>query len=234
MNLLIFTIKLSLTELQMGLSGQLNITDAMDELQKSLSMGFVPPGWAAVAYPSLKPLQLWFTDLLRRYIQLKEWTDIAITPACLWISGLFNPMSFLTAIMQKTARADKLPLDNIILRTDITNDDDPNSITKSPDTGAYISGFFVEGAKWEPGRGGEQGNLADQTLKDLNPSLPVMHVIAVTRDKRQTTGFYECPVYVTKTRGPTLVFKADLKMESDEVPISKWILSGVALVMSPE
>ena len=32
MNLLIFTIKLSLTELQMGLSGQLNITDAMDEL----------------------------------------------------------------------------------------------------------------------------------------------------------------------------------------------------------
>jgi|688.fasta_scaffold68569_1 dynein heavy chain len=186
MNLLIFTIKLSLTELQMGLSGQLNITDAMDELQKSLSMGFVPPGWAAVAYPSLKPLQLWFTDLLRRYVQLKEWTDVATTPACLWISGLFNPMSFLTAIMQKTARADKLPLDNIILRTDVTNDDDPNSIVKAADTGAYINGFFVEGAKWEVGRGGEQGNLADQTLKDLNPPLPVMHVIAVTRDKRQT------------------------------------------------
>jgi hypothetical protein len=52
----------------MGLAGQLNITDTMDDLQRSLSIGFVPAGWAAVAYPSLKNLQPWFTDLLRRYV----------------------------------------------------------------------------------------------------------------------------------------------------------------------
>jgi dynein heavy chain len=45
---------------------------------------------------------------------------------------------------------------------------------------------------------------------------------------------YECPVYVTKMRGPTFVFMADLKMESEEVPTSKWVLAGVALLMSAD
>lgn len=36
MNILISTIKTSLIELDMGLKGQLNITDAMDELSRSL------------------------------------------------------------------------------------------------------------------------------------------------------------------------------------------------------
>lgn len=51
----------------MGLKGQLNITDAMDELSRSLEMGFVPPGWAFVAYWSLKGLLPWFTDMLKRW-----------------------------------------------------------------------------------------------------------------------------------------------------------------------
>jgi dynein heavy chain len=67
MNILVSTIKISLTELDMGLKGQLNITDAMDGLSRSLSLGFVPAGWAEVAYASNKGLQLWFLDMLRRY-----------------------------------------------------------------------------------------------------------------------------------------------------------------------
>jgi len=45
---------------------------------------------------------------------------------------------------------------------------------------------------------------------------------------------YECPVYVTTMRGPTYVFTADLQEESEEVDPNKWILAGVALLMSPE
>lgn len=56
MNILVQTIKISLTELDMGLKGQLNITDAMDNLSRSLSLGFVPAGWTEVAYASLKGL----------------------------------------------------------------------------------------------------------------------------------------------------------------------------------
>jgi dynein heavy chain len=234
MNILVSTIKISLTELDMGLKGQLNITDAMDNLSRALSLGFVPAGWAEVAYSSLKGLQLWFIDMLRRYAQLKEWTECFACPNVLWISGLFNPMSFLTAIMQKTARAKGLPLDKIILKTNVENSNDIHEYKAPAEDGAYIYGFFLDGANWEKGRGGEQGYLCDQTLKDLNPELPVMHVVAVTADQRVRKGMYECPVYVTKQRGPTFVFMADLKMESEEVATSKWVLAGVALLMSAD
>lgn len=45
---------------------------------------------------------------------------------------------------------------------------------------------------------------------------------------------YLCPVYVTTTRGPTFVFEAYMKMESEESDENLWILAGVALLMSPE
>jgi dynein heavy chain len=143
-------------------------------------------------------------------------------------------MSFLTAIMQKTARAKNLPLDKIILKTNVENSNDIGDFKNPAEEGAYIYGFFLDGANWEKGRGGEQGYLCEQTLKDLNPELPVMHVVAVTADQRVRTGMYECPVYVTKQRGPTFVFMADLKMESEEVPISKWVLAGCALLMAAD
>jgi len=35
-------------------------------------------------------------------------------------------------------------------------------------------------------------------------------------------------------RGPTIVFTANLKMESEDFDANKWILAGVALLMAPE
>ena len=36
-------------------------------------------------------------------------------PKSVWISGLFNPMSFLTAVMQTTARQNEWPLDKVCI-----------------------------------------------------------------------------------------------------------------------
>lgn len=119
--------------------------------------------------------------MIRRHTQLKDWTDMVETPSCLWISGLFNPMSFLTAIMQVTARQKKLALDSIILKTVVQNQRDPNEL-KTAEDGAFIYGLFLEGANWEMGRGGEEGYLTDQTLKDLHPELPPVLVLAIPSD----------------------------------------------------
>ena len=70
--------------------------------------------------------------------------------------------------------------------------------------------------------------------KELTPELPVMHVTAIERALQVSLGFYECPVYITTMRGPTIVFTAKLRMESDEFDEKIWILSGVALFMQPE
>jgi dynein heavy chain len=155
MNTLLGVIRFSLFELDAGLKGQLNITDAMELLANSLALNRVPAEWEKYAYFSKKGLLDWFSDLLLRINQLTIWSTDMITPKSLWIPGLFNPMSFLTAIMQVTARQNNLPLDDMTLKTDITNTKNWEELPGPAESGAYVHGFFLEGAGWECGRGGE-------------------------------------------------------------------------------
>lgn len=120
MNTLLTEIKRTLDDLKLGLTGALNITDAMESLQRSLQFNKVPASWESVAYPSRKNLALWFNELIERCNQLQQWSSELETPKSLCISYLFNPMSFLTAIMQKTSRDKILPLDNMALQTNVT------------------------------------------------------------------------------------------------------------------
>mmetsp|Transcript_26740 Transcript_26740/g.4784 ORF Transcript_26740/g.4784 Transcript_26740/m.4784 type:complete len:119 (+) Transcript_26740:9144-9500(+) len=117
----------------------------------------------------------------------------------------------------------------------VTNTIEPEEITQYPENGAYIHGFFLEGAGWEFGRNpAEEGYLTDSVLKDLHPKLPVVNIYAVPFDEQIMSGIYKCPVYVTSMRGPTFVFTANLKMDSDMEDQSKWILAGVALLMADD
>jgi len=234
MNILINTIRKSLEDLDAGLAGSLNITEDMELLATSLFINQVPALWVKYAYFSLKDLTLWFDDLLLRIAQLVEYSEEMIAPKSLWISGLFNPMSFLTAIMQVTARQKGLALDDMVLRTDVLNIKDPLNIPENAEDGAFIHGFFLEGAGWDLGSGTEQGCLTDMVLKDLHPELPVMHVTSIERKDVVKGGMYNCPVYITTMRGPTYTFTALLRMESDEFDEKIWILAGVALLMAPE
>jgi len=70
MNSLLGEIKSTLEELKLGLTGALNVTDAMETLSACLTLNQTPPGWAKVAYFSKKPMGLWFNDLLERNLQL--------------------------------------------------------------------------------------------------------------------------------------------------------------------
>lgn len=122
----------------------------------------------------------------------------------------------------------------MVLKTDIVNIRDFNEISEAATNGAYIHGFFLQGAAWELGRGTEQGNLMDMIPKELYPELPVVHVTSINRVDQISAGFYDCPVYITTARGATYVFTAKLKMESEDFDEKLWILAGVAMVMSPE
>lgn len=155
MNTLLSTIRISLNELDSGLKGQLNITDAMEGLSTALAFNRVHDSWEKYAYFSKKALTDWFADLLMRVSQLVQWSTDMATPKSLWISGLFNPMSYLTAIMQVTARHNGLPLDDMCLKTDVLNSKDVEDLPGPAEVGAYVHGFFLEGAGWEAGRGGE-------------------------------------------------------------------------------
>lgn len=83
----------------------------------ALAADRVPDSWATVGYPSLRSLGSWMHNLLQRVAQVQEWTTDLTVPKSVWLSGLFNPQSFLTAIKQTTARRNEWALDRTVLVT---------------------------------------------------------------------------------------------------------------------
>merc|ERR1711871_1316031 len=121
MNKLIVEMVRSLLELNLGFAGELTMTDAMEALMQSLFMDTVPASWAKRAWPSKRPLASWLYDMGQRVAQLQDCVASNLeVPKCVWISGLVNPQSFLTAIMQMTAQRNNLELDKLTIATDVT------------------------------------------------------------------------------------------------------------------
>jgi len=155
MNTLLYEIKTGLEGLRLGLSGALNITEDMEALQTALMLNKVPAVWEKVAYFSKKALLAWFQDLIDRNIQLQAWSQNLETPLSVCISYLFNPMSYLTAIMQVTSRKYKLPLNDMKTQTLVTQFRTPDEVKEYPEEGMFIHGLFLEGAGWEMGNPGQ-------------------------------------------------------------------------------
>ena len=87
----------SLKELLLGFAGELTMSDAMDTIKTCLYLDRIPPSWQKRAWPSLRPLSSWLTDFNLRLTQLEEWqNNPADIPKVTWLSGLYNPQSFLT------------------------------------------------------------------------------------------------------------------------------------------
>jgi dynein heavy chain len=117
MNVLINEIKRSLVELDKGLKGQLNMSQPMEDLITAININQWPGRnpystckWESKAWPSMKNLMSQFLDTMSRIHQLTSWSADLITPKSVWLPGLFNPTSYLTAVMQVTARRTKSPL----------------------------------------------------------------------------------------------------------------------------
>lgn len=262
MNSLLFEMRRSLEELQKGLDGALNMTDAMEDLSAALSIHQVPGrnpfhkcSWERLAWWSKKGLMPWYTDLKLRVKQLVSWSEELKRPNCIWLSGMFNPTSFNTAIMQATARAHNLPLDNMTIETYVTAMVSPSTASEHPQDGAYAHGFYMEGARWfndedeceeyEISGTKCRGYLADGRIKELIPPMPVFYIKAVQVEAnweptavgymRHQKDVYECPVYQTTFRGPTYVFLATLKTDLNGVADPAiWVLRGVALILQTD
>lgn len=192
----------------------------------SLYFNQVPASWEKYAYPSLNGLAPWYADLLLRIRELESWVSEFQMPSCVWLSGLFNPQSFLTAIMQTTARKNEWPLDRMTLTVDVLKKT-REEITAPPREGAYVHGLFMEGARWDSA----SGAIAESAMKELTNPMPVVYIRAIQMDKKETKGVYECPVYRTRQRGPTYVWTFNLKTKDKP---SKWVLAGAALLLSSD
>jgi len=258
MNELIIEIRRSLIELEKGMKGQLNMSAPMEDLIKAIGLGqwpgrnpFSQCQWEKKAWPSMKSLMSEYLDMLARIGQLKTWSTDLVTPFSVWLPGLFNPTSYLTAVMQVTARRTGMPLDQMTTETHITTFLKPEFVDYYPTDGAFVHGLYIEGARWPIGEeAGDPelitgtptaGYLVDSRLKELLPILPVVYVKAVPVQPtwepsavgylRRVADIYEAPVYLTSFRGFTYVFLATLKTID---PASKWVLTGTAILMQTD
>ena len=84
---LLKTIRASLAEVNLGLKGDLTMSENMERIVKALATDVVPTSWAQIAYPSLRTLSTWLLDLGRRASQLSEWVTSFTLPNSVWISG---------------------------------------------------------------------------------------------------------------------------------------------------
>lgn len=123
-----------------------------------------------------KKCNLWrYNDVLLRCRELDSWTQDLSLPSVVWLSGLFNPQSFLTgnsqthyiyphnhfpshtrgtlrnscvvAVMQSLARKNEWPLDKMTLTVDVTKKF-KEEFNQPAREGAYVYGLYMEGAKY--------------------------------------------------------------------------------------
>ena len=196
----------------------------MEDLANSLYMDRVPKRWELLAYASMRSLTAWLADLSLRIAQLNDWmNNPGDTPVVTWLSGLFNPQSFLTAILQISAQAQSLELDKLTLLTDVTRKVASEEFTTAAKDGAYISGLYLEGGSWNL----NQAFLEPSKPREMFVQLPVILIRPAIVD-RMEPGIYHCPVYKTQQRGPTYVFSIQLKTKYEP---GKWTLAGVVSIM---
>ncbi|XP_019331155.1 dynein axonemal heavy chain 1 [Alligator mississippiensis] len=229
-NRLLEIIAQTLKDLLKALKGLVVMSSQLELMANSLYNNIVPEIWNTKAYPSLKPLASWVSDLLQRIDFLQRWINNGIPPV-FWISGFFFPQAFLTGTLQNFARKSIISIDTISFDFQVMRES-VSELTQRPAEGCYIHGLFLEGARWDP----STFELVESRPKELYTEMAIIWLIPVPNRKPPTTGIYLCPIYKTLTRAGTLSTTGHSTnyVIAVEIPTSKsqrhWIKQGVALI----
>lgn len=229
-NILVETIAQSLNGLQRAMTGEVAMSDKLDELGASLHNGQVPNMFIKLAPATEKPLGSWMVHFVKRVSQYEEWSNPDRgEPPVIWLAGLHIPASYLTALVQAACRLRGWPLDKSTLFTRVTKFKEREQIQERPEMGCYISGLILEGAAWDE----VNMCLREQNPKVLVVELPFLQLLPMEFSKLKLNGQFETPVYVTPMRANAMqvggVFTAYL---ASNVHKSLWTLQGCCLCLN--
>jgi dynein heavy chain len=231
-NLLVDCMAVSLSDLQRALLGEIGMSAKLESLGDSLLNGFLPQMWKRFAPDTDKGLVAWINHFQCRQDQFTSWGENGTAPVVMWMAGMTIPESFLTALVQQVCRANQWPLDKVDMYTRVSQFLEAQEVGVQPlEGGHYVSGLFLEGARWDV----DEQCLREQLPKVLVQRLPILEVYPVEASRISRRETFRTPVYVTQRRrnamGVGLCFEADIASDRHE---SHWILQGVALCLNVE
>ena len=229
-NRLITVLRSSLQNLQLAIKGMIVMSKELEALYNSIFNNVIPDMWADKAYPSLKPLASWVSDLVNRLKMLDDWYEGG-HPKAYWISGFYFPQAFLTGILQNFARQELKPIDTISYGFEWINKD-PEDVKAPPPSGCYVYGMFVEGARIDT----VSLKLVESKPKVLFENAPLLWLVPTIDREKYIKGVYHAPLYKTLRRAGTLsttghstnyVLQVEIPSDDSEV---HWVKRGVALI----
>lgn len=97
-NNLLIVMRKSLIEIDLAIKGFIVMSETIDNMYLAIINNKVPGNWAAVGYPSLKPLSSWYADLLVRVDTMDQWLRNG-NPLTYWMPGMFFPQGFMTGVL---------------------------------------------------------------------------------------------------------------------------------------
>mmetsp|Transcript_37369 Transcript_37369/g.88348 ORF Transcript_37369/g.88348 Transcript_37369/m.88348 type:complete len:294 (+) Transcript_37369:3-884(+) len=241
----------TLQDLEVALEGLGRLTRSLDAVIESMCLDSVPREWAAVAWPSCRPLGAWFNDLVARCEMLEEWRKRGRLPAVLWLGGLSYPQSLPAAVLLHHALANNLPLHQVSLQTEVTRklpeDCREDDVGPGGKPEVLVHGLFLENARWEARTGrledllpahtpaempaiilrGQAHVQVDGSAKDVS-AVGAASSPFLSPAPAKTSNLFPCPVYRTQARGTEFVFHLTLKSFDGE---GKWVEAGAAMVL---
>ncbi|KAI8799348.1 dynein heavy chain and region D6 of dynein motor-domain-containing protein, partial [Cladochytrium replicatum] len=228
-NMLLSSIQKSVAELEKGIKGLVLMSSELEEIFLYIYEGRVPLLWKR-AYPSLKPLAAWLRDLIQRIEFFSDWSK-GVEQQAYWLGAFTFPTGFLTAVLQKTARKNSVPIDLLSWEFSVLQLEDDNHLPPTPKEGVYIRGLYLEGASWDR----KNNCLKEPKAMELITSLPPVHFKPVDGKKKTTKGVYVCPLYYYPIRTGTRErpsFILALELKSGGCDQDFWIKRGTASLAS--
>jgi hypothetical protein len=149
MRVLMDSVWSSLVDIEQVLEGQRQLNPEQDDLVHSLYVDCVPTAWASVAYPSLRPLGAWFSDLVVRSDALGEWQRQGMLPPSVWMGGLFSPDGLLSTAVAQHSMQMMWQISQVRVHFDVTRksaDEVALGGQRSGKDGLLVHGFFLEAA----------------------------------------------------------------------------------------
>ncbi len=160
-------IRESLENVLLGLEGE---TQLDERLLDEIGMNLVPQLWTRFSYPSERKLAGWIKSLATRVEYFRRWDNKDERPKVFLLEYFFFPQTFLSAVLQRHARKNKISIDKLCFSFKFMGYNEPDNVVES---GMYIGGFETQGMRYDAAKGYIE-DLLPKTTSHPGPYILVM------------------------------------------------------------